>query len=311
MLGGPTMNLVLAIVLYAILLVGIGMPQSSSTLGVVNECIVTSTSQTECMADDPAAPAAEAGLLPGDRVLSVAGTPVTDGAATSAIVRESAGEQLDVVVLRDGEELTLQVTPRATERPVYDAAGVAVVDESGDPVTEVVGIVGVTFATEWVSQPVTSVGPAVGENVVRVVQMVATLPQRLVQVGQAAFGGEERDPNGPVGVIGIGRLAGEVTSAETQPVLTRTAILIQILASLNVALFVFNLIPLLPLDGGHVAGAIWETIRRRFAKWFKRPDPGPVDIARLVPLTLVIVTVLGASTLLLAYADIVNPISLL
>ena len=130
-----------------------------------------------------------------------------------------------------------------------------------------------------------------------------------MQVGQAAFGTEARDPNGPIGVVGVGRLAGEAATLD-QPVIDRIALLLSIIASLNLALFAFNLIPLLPLDGGHVIGAVWEGIRRTFAKIFKRRDPGPVDIAKLVPLTFAVVIVLGAMSLLLVYADIVKPITL-
>ncbi|MEB0222478.1 site-2 protease family protein, partial [Pseudomonas sp. AB12(2023)] len=88
-------------------------------------------------------------------------------------------------------------------------------------------------------------------------------------------------PNGPISVVGVGRVAGEIASINPIPVASKAASLIGLLASLNVALFVFNLIPLMSLDGGHVAGALWEGLRRRVAKLFKRKDPGPVDMARL------------------------------
>jgi membrane-associated protease RseP (regulator of RpoE activity) len=310
MLGGPFMNLLIAIVLYAVVLCGFGVYQYSTTLGVVNECVATDAAQTECTASDPEAPAAAAGLKPGDRLVSIGGEAITSWEQASDIIRANPGTELAVVVERDGERLTLEMTPLLTERTVYDENGQAVTDADGDVVTEEVGFVGVSPATERAQQPVTAVLPAVWDNSVAVGKIIVTLPQRLVQVAQAAFGGDDRDPNGPISVVGVGRLAGEITALDEAPVADRAASLIQMLAALNVALFVFNLIPLLPLDGGHVAGALWEAIRRRFAKLAGKPDPGPVDIARLVPLTLVIVAILGLSSALLIYADIVNPVTL-
>ena len=160
-------------------------------------------------------------------------------------------------------------------------------------------------------QPVTAVLPAVGDNIVAVGRIIITLPQRLVQIVQLTFSGEARDPNGPISVVGVGRLAGEITSLDTLPVAERASTVIGMVAALNVALFTFNMVPLLPLDGGHVAGALIEGIRRRLAKLFGRPDPGPIDTAKVIPLTLVVVAVLGLSMILLVWADIVNPISFL
>jgi Zn-dependent protease len=152
--------------------------------------------------------------------------------------------------------------------------------------------------------------PAVGAQVGAVANVIVHLPQRMVDVWNAAFGPGERDPNGPISVVGIGRAAGELTALSGVPVIDKVYTMFGMLASLNIALFVFNLIPLLPLDGGHIAGALWEGIRRSWAKLFKRRDPGPVDMAKLMPVTFVVVIVLGGMSVLLMYADIVKPVNL-
>jgi membrane-associated protease RseP (regulator of RpoE activity) len=82
------------------------------------------------------------------------------------------------------------------------------------------------------------------------------------------------------------------------------------MGSLNFALFVFNLIPLLPLDGGHAAGAIYEGLKRRTFKSFGKKDPGPVDTAKMIPVAYGVWALLMGTGLLLIVADIVNPISI-
>jgi membrane-associated protease RseP (regulator of RpoE activity) len=312
MVGGPTMNLIIGIVLYAILLCGFGIAQPSSTIGSVSECVLPATSErVECEPGDPQAPGFAAGLEPGDRIVSIDGTTVTSWDQSTEIIRESPGEELSIVVERGGEEVTLAATPLLTERYVVDDRGRIVEDENGDSVTQDVGFLGIGSTYENVRQPITAVLPTVGENVARVGQLIITLPERLVELVTTVFGPEERDPEGLIGVVGIGRIAGEITSLDTVPVADRAAALIQVLASLNIALFVFNLIPLPPLDGGHVAGALIEGIRRWIAKILGRPDPGPVDTAKIIPITMVVAVLLGGLTLLLIVADIVKPISIL
>jgi membrane-associated protease RseP (regulator of RpoE activity) len=166
-----------------------------------------------------------------------------------------------------------------------------------------------------VPQPISVVPGYIGGLLGQTASVVVRIPEKMVGVGQAVFGTAPRDPNGPVSIVGIGRFAGEVASAtgdEVTPIgfSERAASLLGLVASLNLALFVFNLVPLLPLDGGHIAGALWEGLRRQLARLRRRPDPGPVDIAKLLPLAYGVATVLIVMSMLLIVADIFRPIQL-
>jgi membrane-associated protease RseP (regulator of RpoE activity) len=309
MAGGPAMNFVIAIVVFAIVLCGFGM--STTTIGSISQCVLPATSERQtCEASDTPGPGVTAGFEEGDIITAIDGVEVSSWAESTSIIQKSPGESLSVEVQRDGGATTLTVVPLLAERYVLDADGEQMVDDDGQPVTQEVGFVGIGPKQELIPQSPAAVLPFVGENIANVVNLILHLPQRLVDVANAAFGPGERDPNGPISVVGVGRAAGEIASIEQVPLGSKVASLLGLVGSLNVALGVINLVPLMPLDGGHIAGALWEGIRRGFAKLFKKRDPGPVDTARLMPLTFGVVIVLGAMSALLIYADIVKPINL-
>lgn len=310
MLGGPVMNLILAVVIFTVLASGIGLQQGTTTIAGVTECVLPAgTTQTECAAGDPASPAAEAGVLPGDVLVSIDDQQVADFADATQIVQASPGKTLDMVVSRDGEDVHLSITPITAERTLTDAGGHPRLDEDGEQIVAEVGYVGMSAQMGFVPQPIGTGVELAGQNVARVGELIVQLPVKLWDVGVSLFTGTERDPDGPLSVVGVGRLAGEVAATDA-PILNRFVVLLSLLGSLNIALFVFNLIPLLPLDGGHVVVALWDGIRRAWAKLFRRPPPAPVDATRLVPLTVVVAVVLIAMGALLMIADVVNPVNL-
>jgi membrane-associated protease RseP (regulator of RpoE activity) len=320
MLGGPVMNLVLAAVLLAITVSVVGIPTAVPTLASVSTCVPTAAPtvaqpQPECQPGDPQAPAAQAGLQAQDTIVAVDGVPVETWTEATNAIRSSAGRTLTLTVVRPGvaDPLTLQAPIVALQRAARTEQGQVRV-ENGAVVTESVGYLGASATSGFVRQPLTEVPATMGRLVSETGKALLTVPQKMVGVVQAVAGQAERDPNGPMSVVGVGRAGGEVASGAVLigdgSARSILFLLLSMLVGLNLALFMFNLIPLLPLDGGHVVGALWEGTKRTFARLLHRPDPGYVDVAKALPLAYAVSTVVIVMAVLLIYADLVSPVKL-
>lgn len=312
MAGGPVMNLIIAVVLLTGILTIYGLPQITTQLSSVAACAPTDVSTTDCEGQ-PESPSAAAGLQAGDRILAVDGEQVAGWDRASYLIQTS-GSTVDLTIDRAGSQQDVTADLLTRDLAVRNPDGTVQVDTLGDPVIGPVSYLGASGSFDYIPQPIGEAPAFVGGAVVDTAAIFLQLPQKMVGVWQAAVGGAERDAEGPMGVVGVGRVAGEVSSGSlglvTEDVGARLVLLLSVLASLNIALFVFNMIPLLPLDGGHIAGALWEGVKKGWAALRGRPDPGPVDIAKALPVAYTVAIGLIAMTLLLAYADLVNPIRL-
>jgi membrane-associated protease RseP (regulator of RpoE activity) len=306
MAGGPTVNLVLAFLLFGGVFMLHGIPQPNTTLAKISDCVIavtptTATSQKPpaCKPSDPVAPAKKAGLKAGDRVVAFNGVRVTSWDQFSRMIRANRDGAATIVVVRHGHRVTTHTNTTVSPRSVSASHPEKIVK---------VGFLGVTPHETLVRQGPGYVVGTMGDYTWRTVQALASMPAKLVDVGKAALGMEKRQPDSPMSVVGASRVAGQVASNNAISPGDRFVSLLLLLGGINLFVGMFNFLPLLPLDGGHIAGALYEALRRALARLFHRPDPGYFDVAKLLPVAYVMAGVILVMSVILIYADIVAPV---
>ncbi len=301
MAGGPMVNVLLAIIFLTTVFVGFGIPQTVPRVDTVYDCVIPASSQrTTCAAGDKPSPAVKAGLRHGDMIVSVDGKRLSSWTDIQEAIRSRPNRSVAIGVVRNGRALTLHtVLARNTQIDLTD------------PTKYVrVGYLGMLPSEQTKRQSVGFVFTTMGDYTQRTGSAIVDLPGRMVGVFKAALGVQKRDVNSPMSVVGASRVAGEVASEPSVSWVDRAALLLQLLGVINLFIALFNFIPLLPLDGGHIAGALYEAARRGLARLRGRPDPGYADVAKMLPIAYTMAAVLLVMGVVLIWADIVNPITL-
>ena len=236
-----------------------------------------------------------AGFKAGDEILSIDGDDVNKWSVDAAKIAQSKGSLMSFVVLRDGKKITIEAAP------LYNAEAkrymLGVITALG---TERDGFV----------QSTTQASKATWVLTKESAKSLVALPSKVPQLFRETFMGEERDPNGLVGVVGAARVSGQAVGSDKLNSNERLSTFILLVASLNIFVGLFNLLPILPLDGGHMAVAIADEVRALFARLRRKPRPAPIDVNVLTPITGVVVVLLIILTVVLVLADIINPVSL-
>jgi membrane-associated protease RseP (regulator of RpoE activity) len=316
--AGSATHFVLALLIFYGAAVATGLPNAAAAsfdqlkaapvVGQVSDCVVQGFDLTKdkalrpCRATDPASPAKLAGLRHGDRILTIGGKRIPTYGALVRTVRTTPPGPVTITYRRGGVVHTTTATLVPTKRPGLN-------DDSGTGPLHTVSAIGLSgrhprFVLHY--GPVDGVAGAVsflGTNVTQTFKAVGAFPSKIPNLVDA-IGGAHRDTNGPVSVVGASRIGGQAVEVGA-PI-----IFLALLGGLNVFIGIFNLFPLLPLDGGHIAVAWYERVRSWFAMRRGRPDPGRVDYNKLLPVTYLVVLAFGGVTLLTLAADIVNPISI-
>ena len=302
MLGGPTVNFILGILLISIALSGIGTWAQGTKVEAVIECQEQMVNAEDtCTADSIRTPAVLAGLQSGDVILSVDGVSVNSAAPALEALTAKPLVSHKVVVDRDGVQKSLNILAVEASLPTVDPS-------TGETVSQVRPYVGVRMEF-------TRVQLGLGESISygwsateQTFGFIAQFPQQVYSALYATVTGQDRSIDSAISVVGIGQVAGQVASSDGDG-LDKTFSTLMLLGSLNLALFAFNMIPLPPLDGGHVAGGVYEYLKRGAYRLVGKKDPGPVDTALMAPIAQFMFLALLAAGLLMILADIFNPIS--
>ena len=279
--AGSFLHFVLGYLLLFVLFAGVGTNQ---VLPIIGEVVSNSAAQS-------------AGIQVGDEVTSINGVEVTTWYKDVEVIRNSQGKELTLGLLRDGQNITITATPRLTDIDGTERYVLGIVNTTGLKRSGVIESASNSFKVtkSFLSESVKS---------------LAKLPEKIPALWGATVRGEERDANGLVGVVGVARVSGEAVGSDKLTPMERLATFLLIVASLNIFVGIFNLLPILPLDGGHMAVAIADEIRAFLARLRGRPRPAPIDVTVLTPITMVVFVVLACLTLLLLVADVINPVTL-
>ncbi|MER7851960.1 M50 family metallopeptidase [Streptomyces bacillaris] len=304
MFAGPFMNLILAVAIFMGVAMTFGFQTQTTEVAGVQQCVISQSEKRDtCKGTDPVSPAKAAGLKEGDRIVAFDGQRVDDWATLSDRIRKTIGPAT-ITVERGGQELTLNAVLRENAVAKKDGRGEIIPDQYIKA-----GYLGFAAQTEIVPLSFGDSVVRMGDMIENGVDAVIALPSKIPDLWNAAFSDGQRADDSPVGVVGAARIGGEVMNLDI-PAQNQVAMMLFLLAGFNLSLFLFNMLPLLPLDGGHIAGALWESLRRNVAKVFRRPDPGPFDVAKLMPVAYVVAGLFICFTLLVLVADIVNPVKI-
>jgi len=293
--AGSVSHFIIGFFLLFVIFFGIGVSTTLPVIDQVLPCINTSATSSACTAGATTSPAKSAGLLSGDRILSINGKVVKDWNSDIQAIRDSANKPVTLKIDRSGQVLTLVVTPKQVTVAGKSYGMLGIISKIG---LQRQGII-TSLHDTW----------SLGSNFFSTsIKSLVTLPSKVPSLFRQTFLGAKRDANGLVGVVGVAQATAATASDHALSFGDKLETFLLIIASLNIFVGIFNLLPLLPLDGGHMAIAIIDGIRRSSARRRGRPAPAPIELEKLMPLTAVVFIFLVGLSLMLLAADIFNPV---